>query len=260
MPPRVTLLTDFGTRDGYVGALKAVISAAAPGVLIDDVAHDVSRGDVTSAAYALGRYWRLYPKGVVHLAVVDPGVGTPRRALACEADDRFLVAPDNGLLSRVLESASRWRLVELSGGVTPDSIRTGRSFTFHGRDVFAPAAAHLALGRALEELGGFLSDPFSIEEPSPSRETGSCRGVVVAVDRFGNLLTNLPGSWLVRGRGDAEVRGRRAHAATTYADVAPGDLVALVSSDGRVEIAVRDGSAAELLGAEPGTEVRLRAG
>ena len=253
---RVTLLTDFGTRDGYVGALKGVIAASVPGVVLDDVSHDVPRGDVRSASYALARYWRLYPEATVHLAVVDPGVGTARRPLACEADGRLLVAPDNGVLSRVLAATGRWRAVEIKNAASPVLASDGASATFHGRDVFAPAAAFLAAGGDLSALGPPLLNPVLFAEPSPLREAGGGRGVVVAVDRFGNLLTNLPGSWLA-GADSALVATRRVPVVRTYGEGPPGGLVALVSSDGRVEVAVRDGSAADALAAGPGTEVEL---
>jgi S-adenosylmethionine hydrolase len=257
---RVTLLTDFGTRDGYVGAVKGVIARAAPGVTIDDVSHDIPPGDVWSATYAVARYWRLYPEGTVHLAVVDPGVGTSRRALACEADGRFLVAPDNGVLSRVLDEATRWTAVEARHVELPADVRTGPSATFHARDVFAPAAAHLASGLELERLGPALSDPTRLAEPRPVREERGGRGVVVAVDRFGDLLTNLPGGWIALASSRIEVRGESVRLRRTYAEAAPGELIALVSSDGRIEIAVRHGSAAARLGARRGTVVRLTSG
>ena len=255
MSRRVTLLTDFGTRDGYVGALKGVLAARAPGVLLDDVSHDIPPGDVTSALYALGRYWRLFPPGTVHLVVVDPGVGTARRPLACEAEERFVVAPDNGVATAVLEEASAWRAVEIRQveAPTPGGVP---SATFHGRDVFAPAAALLAGGASLEVLGPPLQYPVRLEGPTPQREGKGARGVVLAVDRFGNLLTNLPGAWLDPA-GRVELGGRRFPVARTYADVPPGTLAALVSSDGRVEIALRDGSAAAVTEAGSGTAVRI---
>ena len=254
-PPRVTLLTDFGTRDGYIGALKGVLASAVPGILIDDVTHDLVPGDVTAASYALGRYWRLYPAGTVHLVVVDPEVGTTRRAMACEVDGRYLVAPDNGLATRALEEAARWRAVEIASVEPPAGLPP--SATFHGRDVFAPAAAVLARGGGLERLGPSLVDPVRLAEPRPEGEGAGGRGVVVAVDRFGNLLTNLPGSWLAAA-GAAVVGGLEMPVARTYGDVPSGALAALVSSDGRVEVAVRDGSAAELTGLGIGATVRLR--
>jgi len=252
--PRVTLLTDFGTRDGYLGAMKGALAAAVPGILMDDVSHDLPAGDVTSALYALGRYWRLYPEGTVHLVVVDPGVGSARRALACELDGRFLVAPDNGVASRALDQASSWRAVEILAASLPGG--GSASATFHGRDVFAPAAAHLALGRPLARLGRPLQDPLRLAEPIPERELGVARGMVVLVDRFGNLLTNLPGAWL-DDASRARIAERSVPVVRTYSDVEPGALAALVGSDGRVEIAARDASAAELTGLGRGAGVLL---
>jgi hypothetical protein len=256
MPPRVTLLTDFGTRDGYVAAVKGVISAAVPGVLIDDVSHDIARGDVRSVQYALARYWRLYAKGTVHVVVVDPGVGTARRALACEADGRFVVCPDNGALSRVLVEASTWRAVEITDVALPSAVPMGRSATFHGRDLFAPAAADLALGRPLGSLGESVEDPVRFEEALPTRDRSGASGVVVAVDHFGNLLTNLPGEWLSRSA-VVRLRGRTLRVVSTYGEAGAGELVAVVGSDGRVEVALRDGSAAHALSAGAGTEVNV---
>lgn len=253
--PRVTVLTDFGTRDGYAAAMKGVLACRVPGLAVDDVSHEVAQGDVRGAARALGRYWKLYPEGTVHLVVVDPGVGTDRRAMACRADGRFVVAPDNGVVTRVLAEASGWRGVELRDAEPPGGLPL--SATFHGRDVFAPAAARLAAGEPLESLGPPLNDPVRLEEPLPERLGRGGRGVVVAVDRFGNLLTNVPGEWL--SEADAvEIEGTVLPVVRTYGDVAPGAAAALVSSDGRVEVAVRDGSAQALTGAGVGAEVRLR--
>jgi S-adenosyl-L-methionine hydrolase (adenosine-forming) len=256
MTRRVTLLTDFGTADGFVGAMKGVIASAAPDSLIDDVAHDIPPGDIVSASYALLRYWRLYPEATVHLVVVDPGVGTARRALAFQVDGRFLVCPDNGCASRVLDDAASWRAVDLSAVKTPDAVRTGRSRTFHGRDVFAPAAGRLAAGGALEDLGLPVDDPVRIPEPAAARSGRSAAGVVVALDRFGNLLTNVPGDWLGVGA-RVEIAGRVLPVGETYADVGEGELVGLVSSDGRLEIALRGGSAAERLGVGRGEVVKI---
>jgi S-adenosylmethionine hydrolase len=256
MPRRITLLTDFGTVDGYVGAVKGVIAARAPGVPIDDVSHEIVHGDVRGAARALERYWRLYPEGTVHVVVVDPGVGTSRRALACEADGRFLVAPDNGLLSPVLAEASAWWTVWIEDASGPPPAATGFSATFHGRDVFAPAAAHLALGHPLGALGRRVTDPVRLEEPEPVRQGSAGSGVVIGVDHFGNLLTNVPGTWLT-DRVVVSVAGRQLRTVRTYGEARPGELVALVGSDGRVEVAARDGSAAEQLRVGSGAAVIL---
>jgi hypothetical protein len=264
---RVTLLTDFGTADGYVAAMKGVLATRAPGAALDDVAHDLRLGDVEGAARALARYWALYPEGTIHLVVVDPGVGTERHGLALEAWGRRVVAPDNGVVTDVLAAAEAtapsgdapdvgalpWRAVRLQNVEPP-----GRpSRTFHGRDLFAPAAAHLAAGGTLEALGPELRHPVRLARPRPERDaTGGARGRVVGVDRFGNLATDLPGDWL-GGAASVEIAGRRVAVRGTYGDAAEGEALALVSSDGRVEIAVRNGSAARALGVGAGAAVVL---
>lgn len=250
---RITLLTDFGTRDGYVGAMKGVIAALAPGVVLDDISHDVAAGDTRAGARALGRYWRRFPGGTVHLIVVDPGVGTARRALAIEADRRRVVAPDNGVASEVIAEADEWRAVSLEN---PEFHGDDGSTTFHGRDLFAPVAAHLARGIHLSRLGPPVDHLVRLEEPAVRRDGQGVRGEVIAIDRFGNLITNVPGAELAP-TARVEVEDRRIPRGRTYGDVARGDPVALVNSDDRLEIAVRDGSAAARLGAAMGTAVRV---
>lgn len=253
MPARVTLLTDFGTRDGYVGAMKGVMAAILPDVLLDDVTHEVPPGDVRGAAIRLARYWDRWPPGTVHLVVVDPGVGTERRPLAVEADGRFLVLPDNGVVSRVLEAAGAWRAVALREKAYRLAEVSG---TFHGRDVFAPAAAHLAAGVPLERLGPPVRNPVEMDEPEPVDRGDVVEGEVVSVDRFGNLGTNLPGA-LADGAERVEAAGRRAPIVRAYGDAPTAGVVALVNSDGRIEVAVRDGSAARELGVGVGAPVRI---
>src|SRR5690606_8452553 len=162
---RITLLTDFGTADGYVAAMKGVIAARAPGVVVDDASHDVPPGDVAAAAWTLSRYWNLYPPGTVHVVVVDPGVGSERRALAAEVDGRLFVAPDNGVLTWVLAEAGDAAVVAIEAARL---FRTPVSATFHGRDVFAPVAAELArragagpsrFREVLADLGPEVADP-----------------------------------------------------------------------------------------------------
>ena len=256
---RVTLLTDFGTADGYVAAMAGVMAAAAPAVHLDHAAHDIPPGDVFGAALALSRYATLYPNGTVHLVVVDPGVGTDRRALAATIDGRHYVAPDNGVLTRVVRGARSVRMVAIRA---PDG--TDPSATFHGRDVFAPAAARLALGHALEELGPPVDDPVLLPWPEPARRADGAHevveGEVIQVDRFGNLISNVPGGWVVdRAVGPVVVGGAEVGAVRrTYGDVETGGLVALVGSLGLLEVSVRDGSAADRLGAGRGARVRVR--
>jgi S-adenosylmethionine hydrolase len=218
---------------------------------VDDIAHDVEPGDVRGAARALARYWSRYPPGTVHLVVVDPGVGTARRALACRADRRFLVGPDNGVLSPAL-LAPEAACVRITEGGGPRRVTP----TFHGRDLFAPAAAALATGRPLAGVGAEVTDPVLLSEPRPTKSGEAATGEVIGIDRFGSLTTNLPGDWCAPG-GFVEILGRRLELRRTYGDVEPGELLALLDSEGRVEVAVRDGSAAVLLGAAAGVPVRL---
>ncbi len=254
---RITLLTDFGYRDGYVGAMKGVVASIAPDAVVDDVAHDLTQGDVPAAAWELHRYWRLYPEGTVHVVVVDPGVGSGRRALAAEVDGRFLVGPDNGVFSHVLREAETARVVALT---RTDFFLPRVSRTFHGRDVFAPVGAHLARGVDLDALGPPVENPTRLVWPEPTRDGGSIHGEVVHVDRFGNLVTNVPGDW-VPATSLVWVGDRVAGSALrTYADVDPGELLALVGSVDLLEVSVRDGSAADMLEARRGTPVRVELG
>ena len=242
----ITLLTDFGTADGYVGEMKGVLASLAPSATIVDVAHDVAAHDVDGARLALARYWRRFPEGTVHLVVVDPGVGSARGALATLSEGRYLVGPDNGVLSPALLHAGA-RCVWLS-------VPSGAAPTFHGRDVFAPAAARLALGASLETLGSVEGEPIIRRTPEATRrDDGAVQGEVISVDRFGNAVTNLLG---MRG-GQVQAAGLSLALRRTYADAVQGEAVALVGSSGLVEIAVRDGSAAERLGLRRGSSVVL---
>ena len=247
MTPLVTLLTDFGTADGYVGEMKGVLLSIADAARVTDIAHDLPAHDVEAARLALARYWMRFPAGTVHLVVVDPGVGSPRAALAVECEGRFLVGPDSGVLSPALLHPDV-RCVALP-------VPPGASPTFHGRDVFAPAAAQLAMGVPLDALGAPYGEPLVRRTPEATRRAdGAVSGMVLTIDRFGNLITNL----MSRRGGTIELAGRSLPLVRTYADVAAGELVALVGSSGLIEIAVRDGSAAEALGSRRGDEVLLR--
>lgn len=253
----ITLTTDFGTADGYVGEMKGVILSGAPEVALVDVTHALRPGDIESAAWVLWRVWERYPPGSVHLVVVDPGVGGLRKLLAAHARDRWYVGPDNGILSRVLPPgapADCWTLDP--GRYAPGPI----SSTFHGRDAFAPAAALVVRGTAPEELGSPLSvsELVRLEFPMPHRSRDSVRGRVAHVDRFGNLITDIPASWVapsalteIAGVGISGVR-------SGYTSVESGHLVALIGSAGTLEIAVRDGNASDRLAALRGESVSVR--
>jgi S-adenosyl-L-methionine hydrolase (adenosine-forming) len=243
----ITLLTDFGTADGYVAELKGVLRSSAPGVELMDLSHDLAPHDVDAARLAVARYWRRFPEGTVHLVVVDPGVGSSREAIAVSSDGRLLVGPDNGVLSPALLLPGA-QVVSLH-------VPADAAPTFHGRDVFAPAAAALARGANLESLGSPHGDPVVRRTPEVVREPdGWFRGEVIVVDRFGNAVTNL----LAVHGGDVRIGSRDVPVRRTYADVDTGAPVALVGSSGLIEIAVRDGNAAAVLGLERGTIIRVR--
>jgi len=247
--PLVTLLTDFGTADGYVGEMKGVLKSGVPGVEIIDITHDVPPQDVEAGRLALARYWQRFPPGTVHLVVVDPGVGTARAALAIASADRLLVGPDNGVLSPAL-LASGARAVRLD-------VPRQASATFHGRDVFAPAAAALLRGAPLADLGAPHLAPVVRRTPVPARRSdGALQGEVITIDRFGNAVTNCLG---VHG-GTVEVAGQVLPLVRTYADAALGAPVAVIGSSGLVEIAERNGNAARQLGLIRGSPVVMRRG
>ena len=255
----VTLLTDFGTRDGYVGALKGVILARFPAARVVDLAHELAPGDVAAGSAVLGQSAPYFPAGTVHVAIVDPGVGTARRGLAVAAGGQLYVAPDNGILTAVLHS---------TGPVAAHALERRRlwrepvSPVFHGRDVFAPVGAHLAAGGALADVGPALPLESLVRLPArdPIEEPDGLRGEVVHVDRFGNLVTTLRAPGLEQaGEATVEVAGRELELRTTYGDAPPGELVALVGSSGRIEIAVNGGSAAARLSSGAGLVVILRA-
>ena len=246
MPSIITLLTDFGTVDSYVGEVRAVLASGAHPALLVDITHEVPPGDVRAAQYLFSRVWHRFPRGTVHLIVVDPGVGTARRAIAAEWTGHFFVAPDNGVLSP-LPTEARFVHLPVPAGAAP---------TFHARDLFAPAAAQLANGTALEHLGRAITDPCRTPLPMPRADGAAWVGEVIYVDRFGTLITNLPGEHVEPG---VRLRIAGTDAGTlrrTFGDVERGQLVAFVGSGGTVEIAVRDGSAARTLGAGVGAEVR----
>jgi S-adenosyl-L-methionine hydrolase (adenosine-forming) len=244
--PIITLLTDFGSADSYVAEVRAVLLNHAHNAQLVDVTHEVAPGDIQAAQYLLARVWHRFPAGSVHLIVVDPGVGGPRRGLAAETAGHFFVAPDNGLLS-ALPAEARFVSLPVPSGAAP---------TFHARDVFAPAAAKIAIGTALTHLGPVITDPHRSPLPLPRVEGDTIVGEVIYVDRFGTLITNIPGS-SVRPGARVRVAGRDVGTLRqTFVEADRGQAMALVGSGGTLEVAVRDGSAAHVLGVSTGAEVR----
>lgn len=254
----ITLTTDFGLSDGYVGIMKGVILGIASDVRLVDISHEITPQDVRQGSFVLSNAVPYFPAGTIHLAVVDPGVGSERRPLLVTTPRASFVGPDNGLFTFALEQpgAQAWVLDR------PQYWLPAISRTFHGRDIFAPVAAHLARGVPPEELGSPVSDAVRLEPLLPERlGNGHIVGHVVYVDRFGNLITNVPASWLTDGDWACEIASRRIpRLSETYSAALPGELLALIGSSGMLEVAVRNGSAARLLETGAGQTIHLRRG
>jgi len=258
--PIITLTTDFGLADGYAGAMKGIILGICPEAAVVDISHDIRPQAVRQAAYVLSTITPHFPPGAVHLVVVDPGVGTDRRPIAVRSGRATYVAPDNGVLSLALAIDPPHMAVHL------DADRPF-SATFHGRDLFAPAAARLACGLDLSDLGERVPPADLVTLPCLSaqrRPDGSWLGHIQHVDRFGNLISDIQPSALNLQAAASNAEGtvwvgkeRIAGVVRTYGDVAPGQIVAYVGSTGHLEIAVRDGNAAARLGVGVGDDVRV---
>lgn len=258
--PLITLTTDFGIKDGFVGTLKGVIWGICPNAQIADISHEIAPQNIIEGAYALWRAYPFFPSGTTHVAVVDPGVGSARRPIAIRLGRQIFVGPDNGLFTLMLEDAEKYgwiaEIVHLTNEKywLPDVSRT-----FHGRDIFAPVAAHLANGVLLLDLGPAISDPVRIQLPKPEKTSTGWQAHIVGMDRFGNLATDLPVGWL-KDRGNVRVQVGRFEirgVAETYGSRSAGELVALADSEGRLELAVVNGSAAQVTGTQVGNIVEV---
>lgn len=256
----ITLTTDFGYKDPFAGIMKGVIFGIHPGARVVDLTHGVAPQDIRGAALALAYAAPCFPPAAVHVAVVDPGVGTERRPVVIEAEGSFFVGPDNGVLGLAVEGKKIERVVELKNEryqLTP------RSATFHGRDVFAPAAAHLALGVPAADFGPALDGYARLQWPEVSRAEGEVRGEIVYIDNFGNLITNvrerdlesLPREQLIVSFAELTIRGLAAN----YAGAAKDNYAALINSWGLLEIACFNGHADQRSGADIGDPVHIRA-
>jgi len=267
----ITLTTDFGLADGYVGVMKGVILGIAPEATIVDLSHEIRPQDVRHGAFVLQTACRYFPPGTIHVVVVDPGVGSQRRILVARAAPDTFVAPDNGVLSWALEDLS------VDGVVSVTEARYWRpavSRTFHGRDIFAPLAAHLARGVPAEALGPAISDWLRIPFPKPRRTGNSnhMQGEILHIDRFGNLITNIEveagsgqvtnvsGVPIVLSEHATITVGRCGVASLhrSYAEVEPGQLLAIAGSSGYLELAVREGNAGVTLGVHRGDGIQIQ--
>jgi hypothetical protein len=260
----IALLTDFGLSDGYVAAMKGVLLARLPDAALVDVTHAIPPGDVARAAFVLEQTWPHFPAGTVCLTVIDPGVGTARRPLAVAAAERFFVGPDNGVLTPALAHPGA-----AARAIEPSRVGAGvLSRTFHGRDLFAPAAAFLAGGGAFERLGAPIADAVLLPAARARRDGETVRGEIVYVDRFGDCITNVHAEDLDSlsdgaARGELVIRAGRGVVVglvDAYGEVASGEPCAILGSGGRLEIAVRDGHAALTLGVHEGDAVTIEKG
>ena len=269
MPGVITLLTDFGSQDSYVAAMKGVVLSIAPSAMLVDITHSMPPQDVYAAAFTLGASHAFFPRGTIHVVVVDPGVGTQRRALLLQTPDALFLAPDNGVLTYVVEAfrdthPNTAPTGHLSIPPPPVSVpvpaplraytlankalfRPQISQTFHGRDIFAPVAAHLSLGVLPEEVGPLVAEitVFALPHPQHNQDR-SLTGTIIHLDKFGNLITNLKSEALPKGDLEVIVGGRTIRGLRTSYE-GGGELLAIVGSSGYLEIASEKGSAAQLL-------------
>lgn len=256
--PLLTLTTDFGTSDHFTGVMKGVILGICPSARLVDITHELRPFEIAEAAFTFGEAWRWFPKGTIHVAVVDPGVGSSRRPILVEAAGQYFIAPDNGLLTSALETPkAKAREITAREYALP-----AVSTTFHGRDIFAPAAAHLAAGIRPAAFGKLVSDALRLRLDKPTQTSKrQWTGLIQKVDRFGNIITNFRLSdfpWLATNPFVFTVGFEQLAAlAANYATCEYGELYAIPGSSGFIEIILREASAAKRLGVASGAPVDL---
>lgn len=254
----LTLTTDYGTQDQYVGALKGVVIQTAPEVRMVDISHGIPPGDILAGAWVVREASRYYPGGTVHLVVVDPGVGSERTPVIVHTKDQWFVGPDNGLFSLISEGSP----VEAFTIDRPEHWLANPSSTFHGRDIFAPVAALLASGTPPDTLGSAGHELVTYRWAEAILDRDGIRGWVVHVDHYGNLISNVPASYL---NGIASAESLKIYVGNTiiarvhnaFSDVEEGDPVAYIGSSGTLEVAVNRGNAQELLGISKGAQITI---
>lgn len=254
----ITLTTDFGLQDHYVGAMKAVILGISPDSRLVDISHDVPPQDIMAGAWILRNSAMLFPPNTVHLVVVDPGVGTDRNPVAVRVKDQYFVGPDNGIFS-LIDEDFELEAVRISNS---SLWRKEQSETFHGRDIFAPVAARLAAGVPFKDLGDPIPELVSYKWAIPISDRDGIQGWVVHIDRFGNLVTNISSSLIRESSitsnfkiyvGNAILHGIE----KTFSSVADGEPVAYIGSSGNLEIAINKGNAREMLDVKKGAQVSI---
>ena len=257
--PLITLLSDFGLHDEYVGVMKGVIAQINSNLRIIDITHQIPPQNIAAGRFCLMNAYRHFPVGTIHVAVVDPGVGGKRRAIVLEVAEGFFIAPDNGLLSGVLNESEIYKAVELTNPQYWYASGSQISNTFHGRDIFAPVGAHLASGISLNQLGQEI-DPQSLirlELPKCTRTKNGFLGCIQYIDYFGNLVTNIPGNNLETKNWSVHIGEKTIKGCRTYTDVTVREPISLVGSHGWVEIAVNSGNAQLQLQIQLGDSVEI---
>lgn len=254
----ISLTTDFGLSDHFVGTMKGVILGIAPRARLVDISHDVPPFEIVEGAFTIAQTYRYFPSGTVHLIVVDPGVGTSRRPILMEAASQYFIAPDNGVLSMIYKR-EKHKVREITA---QKYFLPNVSHTFHGRDIFAPCAAHLASGVRPARFGRLIHDYVRLGLAAPQQVARrNWSGTILKIDRFGNLITNLhidDFSWVATRPFELDVGLEKVRRfAHSFADGGPGELLVLVGSSGYLEVVVNQGSAAKLLGCGTGAPVEL---
>lgn len=251
----VTLTTDFGTRDGFTAQMKGVILGICPEARIVDVTHDIEPFSILEGALVLNGIRKYFPPTAVHVGVIDPGVGSQRRGLAVRTSTGYYVGPDNGLFTFILKESAEVEVREIRN---PEFTRPEPHPTFHGRDIFAPAAAHLSAGRMFEDVGPLVDNPITLTVPKPVRSANGVEGEAIYIDRFGNVTTNVPADLLDRTVREIRVAGTRIPKLSRYfAEVPHHEPVALINSFGLLEIAVNRGNASTELHIAAGDKIQI---
>ncbi|HHT9160083.1 MAG TPA: SAM hydrolase/SAM-dependent halogenase family protein [Candidatus Brocadiaceae bacterium] len=285
-PRVITLLTDFGNQDAYVGIMKGVIAGINPFANVVDICHSIPPQDIFSSAYLLYSSYKYFPRKTIHVAVVDPGVGSRRDIVCVETKDYFFLVPDNGLLSYIVQEERPKSIIRLTNS---KYFLPSLSSTFHGRDVFAPVAAHLSLGVKPQQLGIKINQLEQLDVPNPvQKKAGRVEGQIIYIDRFGNLITNITKEYLVKGTGGQkpEVRSMKPDAfekiskekilskydtiettigkkrivglSKTYTDAKPGEPLVLIGSAGFLEVSINQGNAQKYFKVDKGNKVIIK--